>query len=156
MYCRPQHLPHTSQKRTNIMSNTSAARSAVKPNSARRRAIRLSLPSVCMTCDLALCWSRETGAKDAGAGTLGHVVADVLGGTYAPGNIGAQCWACNWDAKTAGAHDLTRDVVAGSIPTRYLPQRVADARADVRDVAPATVPGWDARRAARKARGLAW
>lgn len=138
------------------MSATPAARSAVKPNSARRRAIRLSLPAVCMTCDLAVCWSAETPAKAAHAATLGHVVADTLGGTYAPGNIGAQCWACNWDAKTAGRADLTADVVAGSIPTRYLPQRVADSRADVRDCEPQNLPGWDARRAARKARGLAW
>lgn len=138
------------------MSNTAAARSAVKPNSARRRAIRLSLPSVCMTCDLPVCWSSSTPSKAAHAATLGHVVADTLGGTYAPGNIGAQCWACNWDAKTAGRADLTADVTPGSIPTRYLPQRVADARADVRDCAPLDLPGWDARRAARKARGLAW
>lgn len=139
------------------MSNTSQARSAVKPNSARRRAIRLSLPSVCMTCDLALCWSALTGDKDAGKGTLGHVVADTLGGTYAPGNVGAQCWACNWDAKCAGALDLSASVVAGSIPAAYLPQRVADARADVRDCAPASdLPTWADRRAARARRGLAW
>lgn len=139
------------------MSHSSAARSAVKPNSARRRAIRLSLPAVCMTCEQAVCWSRETPAKADGAGTLGHVVADDLGGTYAPGNIGSQCWTCNWDAKVAGKGDLTSDVVAGSIPTRYLPQRVADSRADVRDVPAATdLPDADARRAARRRRGLAW
>lgn len=132
------------------------ARSAVKPNSARRAAIRLSLQgAACMTCDLSLDWSREA-VGTAGAGELGHIVGAAIGGTYSAGNIGPQCHACNIDARDAGRADLTDDVIMSNVPTRYVPTRLVADRPDPRDVAPIMVPDADARRVARKRRGLAW
>lgn len=131
-------------------------RSAVKPNSARRAAIRYSLIGApCMTCTLPLDWSRESVGTD-GAGELGHVIGAAIGGTYAVGNIGPQCHTCNIDARDAGRADLTDDVDASTVPTRYVPTRIACDRPDPRDVAPTDVPNAQARRVARKRRGLTW
>lgn len=138
------------------MSNTN--RSAIKPNSTRRAAIRYSLAGLpCMTCGLSVCWSRETDQHAAHAAQMGHVIGAAVGGTYSAGNIGAQCNACNDAARDAGQDDLTGQVLPDSVPARYVPTRLAQTRADVRDVAPlADAADADARRAARRRRGLAW
>lgn len=138
------------------MSNTN--RSAVKPNSTRRLAIRYSLAGLpCMTCGLSVCWSRETDQHAAHAGQIGHVVGASIGGTYSAGNIGAQCNACNDAARDAGVEDQTGMVLPESVPARFVPTRLAQTRADVRDCEPMTdAADADARRAARARRGLTW
>lgn len=138
------------------MSNNN--RSAVKPNSTRRMAIRYSLAGLsCMTCGLSVCWSRETSEHAPHAAQQGHVIGANIGGTYAAGNIGAQCNACNDAARDAGQDDLTGQVIPENVPARYVPTRLAQGRADVRDCAPLhDAPDADARRAARARRGLAW
>jgi hypothetical protein len=128
-----------------------------KMSPSRRIAARNSLGNVCMTCGLAVCWSRETPDKAPWKATLGHVVGEEIGGTSRPGNLGSQCWACNWSAKCSGRKDLTGDVIPGTVPTAWLPTKAALLMPDVRDCKPAqNLPDKAARVAARKARGLSW
>jgi hypothetical protein len=116
----------------------SETRSNGKPNTARRNAIRESLKGWCGTCALDLDWSSECPDKAPGKGTFGHIVAEEVGGTWALGNIIAQCWACNWSAKCAGLTDLTAYVIPEAIPRAYLPTKAV--QSDRRDVpASATV-----------------
>lgn len=142
-----------------------AKRSASKPNTARKAAIRYTLAFLpCMTCGLSVCWSHETRAftgRDVPAyrAEIGHVVGEAIGGTYAPGNIGAQCHACNTAARDAGIDDQTGMTLDGTVPTRWTPTRVALDRADVRDVPALAVENQhtaDDARVARARRGLTW
>ncbi len=141
---------------TNTTLAAGFARSAVKPNSARRAAIRYSLQGApCMTCTLPICWSRES-VGTAGAGELGHIIGACIGGTYALGNIGPQCHACNIAARDAGRFDLTNDVDRSTVPTVYVRTKMALDRPDPRDVPASEVPDAEARRVARMRRGLTW
>lgn len=128
-------------------------RSAHKPNSARRVAIRYSLGSECMSCGLTGSWSRE----DVGlphALEIGHVVGECIGGTLKPGNAGAQHNSCNDAARDAGVHDQTREVFAHLVPAAWVPTKRAQERGDVRDVpAQDDAPSADTLRAARRRAG---
>lgn len=143
------------------MTRTLAAghvRSAAKPTPARRMAIRLSIGTTCFACHLSGSWSRADVAQDY-ALQMGHVVGEVIGGTYRPGNIGAQHKACNTAAKVAGAHDLSGIVAPDTVPAAWVPTKQAQARADVRDVPAAdadAMPDADAMRTARRRRGIGW
>lgn len=129
-------------------------RSAEKPNSAARRRIRASLATVCSLCLCPLDWSAD--AETHARGNIAHTVASEIGGTYVASNITGQCWTCNTDAKVQGRDDLSRDVDPSCILTRYLPQRLADARPDVRDVAPLVDGPTKADRRARRAARIGW
>lgn len=118
-------------------------RSACKPNSTARMRIRASLVGLpCFTCGHAVCWSSRTPEKSAHSATMGHVEAASLittGGGYIAGNVGAQCFTCNDDARRMGRMDLTAYVIRGTVPTVWLSAR--DMRdmgdgADVRDARP--------------------
>lgn len=139
------------------MTSPTAKRDNGKPNSARKTAIRESVAAVCFTCNLPVCFSRDTADKDAHKATLGHVVAEEIGGTWSVGNVASQCWACNWSAKRERVQDLTADAIADLLPARYLPTKsVTSDRRDCEPNADAARYGWAARKAARAARGLTW
>lgn len=131
-------------------------RSASKPTPARRMAIRLSIGTTCFSCHLTGSWSRADVAQDY-ALQMGHVIGEVIGGTYRPGNVGAQHKACNTAAKVAQAHDLSAIVAPGTVPAAWVPTKQAQQRGDVRDVPAADaddMPDADTMRAARRRRGI--
>lgn len=115
----------------------------------------------CGTCGLPVCWSAETDSKAAHKATMGHVLAECAGGKAGPLNLTVQCWACNWSAKRAAERgiigwDLTAYLLPNALRT-WLPSKVAALHADPRECAPAVgLPDWQARKAARAARGYGW
>lgn len=123
----------------------------------RRHSFRLTMQGLpCGTCGLPVCWSLDTDDKAAWKATFGHVKADCIGGKAGPLNGIVQCWACNWSAKKSERWDLTADIIVGSLRA-WMPSKVALALPDPREVPPAQgLPDWQARKAARKARGLTW
>lgn len=132
------------------------ARSASKPTPARRIAIRASIGTTCILCGKQGSWARAD-VRLPHALQMAHVVGENIGGTYKPGNIGAAHDACNDAQYAAGVDDVTADVIPGTVPTAWLPTKVAQARADVRDCAPMVdAPTPASMAAARRARGLSY
>lgn len=65
------------------MDNYTHPKAAKRLSTARRKAIRASLPQVCVRCGA---------TEDL---TLDHIVGRALGGTNQPSNLQLLCWPCN-------------------------------------------------------------
>lgn len=139
----------------------SIARSSVKPNSKTRWQIRHALYGrPCGMCFLPVAVDMAQGAdKQAGSANFFHVrkvdtlVAEGASGIYSARWMGAGCHACNSAAEYAGYDDVSEWFVnpfwqasKPDIAAAWRETFVAESADDL--------PGYDERRAARKARGI--
>lgn len=139
----------------------SIARSSIKPNSTTKWEMKHALYGrVCGMCFLSVAHDMAQGAdKQAGSFNFFHVrkvdtlVAEGASGIFSARWMGAGCHACNSAAEYAGYDDLSEWFVnpfwTKSAPKIAKAWRDAFVAEDASDL-----PGYDARREARKARGI--
>lgn len=138
----------------------STTRDNGKPNTAalHRGRVTFLLAGIadrCAYCTLPVSWSRaKADVKRPGWATFGHVVPECKGGGW-QGNVVPECWTCQTDGKIV---DKSGDA-AYAVPARWVSAKVASdfERGNVGPMGNTrSLPGANARRAARMARGLKW